>query len=112
MAKQLNFHKTESDIEKLYELPEGWAWCRLGEVSQFNPRHLPDIVPEDTEVSFVPMSAIDEDSWEFREMRTKPFGKVKRGYTHFAEGDVLFAKITPCMAVSYTHLTLPTTPYV
>ena len=27
----------------------------------------------------------------------KPFGQIKKGYTFFTEGDVLFAKITPCM---------------
>ena len=24
-------------------------------------------------------------------------GEVRKGYTYFAEGDVIFAKITPCM---------------
>ncbi len=28
---------------------------------------------------------------------TRPWGDVKKGYTPFQEGDVLFAKITPCM---------------
>ncbi len=27
----------------------------------------------------------------------RPFGEVKKGYTHFADGDVILAKITPCM---------------
>ena len=27
----------------------------------------------------------------------KDIGKVKKGYTYFGEGDVIFAKITPCM---------------
>ena len=34
------------------------------------------------------------------------FGKTKRGK------EVEIAKITPIDTVSYTHLTLPTTPYV
>lgn len=28
---------------------------------------------------------------------TRPFGEVKKGYTPFSAGDVIFAKITPCM---------------
>ena len=83
--------------QNLPELPEGWVWCRLGEVTLINPRHPPNILPENAEVSFVPMPAIDENSWKFKEMQTRPFGKVRKGYTHFSEGDVLFAKITPCM---------------
>jgi type I restriction enzyme S subunit len=27
----------------------------------------------------------------------RPFAEVRKGYTHFTDGDVLFAKITPCM---------------
>ena len=27
---------------------------------------------------------------------TKKWGKIKKGFTHFANGDVAFAKITPC----------------
>lgn len=27
----------------------------------------------------------------------RPLGEVRKGFTHFADGDVLFAKITPCM---------------
>jgi len=79
------------------KLPDGWVWCKLGEIAQINPRHPPNVVPEDAEVSFIPMPAIDENNWRFKEVQKRPFGKVRKGYTHFAEGDVLFAKITPCM---------------
>ena len=79
------------------KLPDGWVLCKLGEVSLINPRHPPNILPENAEVSFVPMPVIDENSWKLKEMQTRPFGKVRKGYTHFSEGDVLFAKITPCM---------------
>ena len=82
---------------KANEIQKGWVWCKLEEVVQINPRHLSNIVPDDLEVSFVPMAALDEDYWMLRDKRTRPFGEVKKGYTHFAEGDVLFAKITPCM---------------
>ncbi|MBM3242820.1 hypothetical protein FJZ31_41700 [Candidatus Poribacteria bacterium] len=85
------------DNSDLPELPEGWVWSRLEEMAQINPRHPANIVPEDAEISFVPMSAIDEKSWKFKEMQTRILGEVRKGYTHFAEGDVLFAKITPCM---------------
>ncbi|RKY60257.1 MAG: hypothetical protein DRP95_04380, partial [Candidatus Latescibacterota bacterium] len=82
---------------KANEIQKGWVWCKLEEVVQINPRHLSNIVPDDLEVSFVPMAALDEDYWMLRDKQTRPFGEVKKGYTHFAEGDVLFAKITPCM---------------
>jgi type I restriction enzyme S subunit len=34
-------------------------------------------------------------NFQFSEERA--LGEVRKGFTHFAEGDVLFAKITPCM---------------
>jgi len=84
-------------ITDLPNLPLGWVCCRLGEVVQINPRHSSDILPENAEVSFAPMISIDENTWTFKNIQTRLFGEVRKGYTHFAEGDVLFAKITPCM---------------
>jgi len=43
------------------------------------------------------MSAVDEVAGTITGMQTRPFREIRRGYTYFAEGDVLFAKITPCM---------------
>jgi type I restriction enzyme S subunit len=43
------------------------------------------------------MSAVDAVRGVIAERQTKPYAEVANGYTWFAEGDVLFAKITPCM---------------
>jgi len=43
------------------------------------------------------MSAVDEQTGSVARPETRPYAEVRRGYTYFAEGDVLFAKITPCM---------------
>lgn len=48
-------------------------------------------------VSFVPMAAVDETSGTIRDRLERKFSEVRKGYTHFMDGDVLFAKITPCM---------------
>ncbi|GAA4333632.1 hypothetical protein GCM10023165_08900 [Variovorax defluvii] len=72
--------------------------ARLGEVCEINPRlPRPHGLGDDTEVGFVPMAAVDEVSGTIRECRPRPFAEVRKGYTPFAENDVLFAKITPCM---------------
>jgi type I restriction enzyme, S subunit len=78
-------------------LPDGWRWAKLGDVCEINPRRT-DITRSDSEAtSFIPMEAIDADKGEIIELSKRPFGEVKKGYTYFEEGDVLFAKITPCM---------------
>jgi type I restriction enzyme S subunit len=43
------------------------------------------------------MNAVDEFLGKIGEMQVRPFAEVRKGYTYFEEGDVLFAKITPCM---------------
>ncbi len=87
--------KHTNDIKK--PLPIGWRWVRLGEVCELNPRRPLIERQDDTPTSFIPMEAIDAVSGAVSDLRVRPFGEIKKGYTYFAEGDVLFAKITPCM---------------
>jgi type I restriction enzyme S subunit len=78
-------------------VPAGWRRAKLGEVCSINPRRS-DINRSDNEpTSFVPMEAIDAGLGVISGVRERPFSEVKKGYTYFDEGDVLFAKITPCM---------------
>ena len=78
------------------EFPGGWVTAPLEDIAEINPRHSKDI-DDAMAVTFIPMAAISEDSPEFSFREERPFGDVRKGFTHFAEGDVLFAKITPCM---------------
>lgn len=78
------------------ELPKGWAKATLNEIAEINPRHSNDI-KSDLQVTFVPMPAVSETRSTFQFAEERNFGDIRKGYTHFAEGDVLFAKITPCM---------------
>ena len=73
-------------------------YLRLAEVCEINPR-LPRThgLVDDDEVSFVPMAAVDEVSGVIKSAEVRRYVDVKKGYTAFSDGDVLFAKITPCM---------------
>lgn len=51
---------------------------------------------DDITISFIPMECIDEKYGEISEQREIPISQIK-GYTKFEEGDLLWAKITPCM---------------
>lgn len=53
-------------------------------------------VNDDTTISFIPMECIDEKYGEILEQREISISQIK-GYTKFEEGDLLWAKITPCM---------------
>lgn len=78
-------------------LPDGWRWVKLGEVCELNPRRSLIERKESDPTSFIPMEAVDANSGMISDLRIRPYGEIKKGYTFFAEGDVLFAKITPCM---------------
>jgi type I restriction enzyme S subunit len=79
-------------------LPKGWRWVRLGEVCEINPRRPAGLKFSDVKpTSFVPMSAVDDRQGIIARPEIRPYVQVRKGYTYFAEGDVLFAKITPCM---------------
>lgn len=78
------------------ELPKGWETTAIKEICLLNPKHSPD-TDRSTLVSFVPMQSISESKNSILPHETRPLSDVWTGYTHFAEGDVLFAKITPCM---------------
>ena len=87
---------TDSERAKK-QLPIGWRWAQIGTICEINPSR-PSLNRSDDELTtFVPMSAVDAFSHSIVESNLRPFGEIKRGYTYFGEGDVLFAKITPCM---------------
>lgn len=69
---------------------------KLGDCCELNPRR-PNLTLKDTDkVSFVPMPSVSENGC-FQDVTDEEYGKVKKGFTYFENGDVLFAKITPCM---------------
>lgn len=71
---------------------------RLADVCDINPRMPRDHgLADDTVVSFVPMAAVDEVTGTIATPQTRTFAEVRKGFTSFRDGDVLFAKITPCM---------------
>jgi type I restriction enzyme S subunit len=69
----------------------------IEEIADVNPRVDKAAIPDDLPVSFVPMPAVGAGDGSIRVEETRPAGEVKKGFTAFLEGDVLFAKITPCM---------------
>ena len=75
------------------DLPSGWTWTCTADLGVLNPKNQ---VEDDTKASFCPMSAIPTDYRESVVSEVRRWGEIKKGYTHFAEGDVIVAKITPC----------------
>ena len=82
-----------SEEEKPFELPERWEWSMLAEITAINPRNEID---DAVDASFVPMSLISTAYNGQHEFEARKWGEIKKGFTHFANGDIGIAKITPC----------------
>ena len=78
-------------------LPNSWKLADLCEVAELNPRLDKSAHTGNPMVSFVPMPRIEAGTGAIDVSQTRNLEEVKKGYTPFREGDVLFAKITPCM---------------
>jgi type I restriction enzyme S subunit len=70
---------------------------KLGEVVDINPRPSNGELDDDSLASFVPMKCVEEESGRFKPLGNRKIGEVRKGYTPFRDGDVIFAKVTPCM---------------
>ena len=78
-------------------LPPCWASVAVSDCCLVNPRTFLDAVEADRPVSFIPMAAVEARTGRIDLSQARTYGQVSKGYTRFSEGDVLFAKITPCM---------------
>ena len=70
---------------------------KLAEVAFINPKRTPVLRPDNEPTSFIPMENVDGITGSVSSLNTVPYLRVKKGYTYFEDGDVIFAKITPCM---------------
>ena len=81
-------------IEDLpFDIPDTWAWARLKDVVEINPRNSAD---DEIMVSFVEMKSLKDGFNNSFVYERRAWKTVKSGFTHFQNGDVGFAKITPC----------------
>ena len=76
-----------------FEIPEGWSWCRLLTPVALDPKNDAD---DETPASFLPMAAIEEGFRNQYHPEVRRWKEIKKGFTQFADGDVVFAKISPC----------------
>jgi type I restriction enzyme, S subunit len=89
------------------ELPSGWELVELSEIAELNPSLDRCIVSDEVPVDFIPMRAVEPEGMGIVNPETRTYGEVKRGYTAFLPGDVIMAKITPCMENGKTCVVPP-----
>jgi len=75
------------------ELPQGWQDAKIGNLITLNPKNECE---KHLEVGFMPMQLLGMNYLESPKYEHRKWQDVRKGYTHFADNDVLLAKITPC----------------
>ena len=74
-------------------LPKGWINVQVKDITEINPRTKD--IDDDIKASFIPMTLVSEDFGVPAKDEVKSWGEIKKGYTHFKDGDVILAKNTP-----------------
>lgn len=92
----------DSELNSIIEagaLNDAWMFDNLSQFVELNPskRSIQNQISDEHLVTFVPMSAVDDYSGTITMPEVRRYHEVSKGYTYFAENDVIFAKITPCM---------------
>lgn len=82
-----------SEDEVPFDIPGSWKWVRVAQIVTLNPKN--DLA-DDLETSFIPMPCVMDGFRNQHTFEIKLWKDIKKGFTHFAEGDVGVAKITPC----------------
>lgn len=92
-ALQKAFNLLKDNAKENYKLPQGWEWKSLEEISEINPRNKID---DNINISFISMDKILDGYNNDFSYKVKKWKEVKKGFTHFKQGDIGVAKITPC----------------
>lgn len=94
LLKRINPDFTPCDNGHYAQLPDGWCYSTIKEMFIINPKNKAD---DNVEAGFVPMVNISDGYNNTFEYHKKQWGKIKTGFTHFADGDIAVAKISPCL---------------
>jgi type I restriction enzyme S subunit len=79
------------------QVPSTWEVVTLADACAVNPSTDFSCLKDEDLLTFVPMQLVEERTGKLDASNLAKVAKVRKGYTRFEEGDVLFAKITPCM---------------
>ena len=94
LLKRINPAFQPCDNSHYENLPENWCLAKVKDVFVINPRNKAE---DNTVAGFIPMTLIDDGYSNTFSYEERKWGTIKTGFTHFANGDVAVAKISPCL---------------
>jgi len=94
LLKRINPDFQPCDNSHYENLPGNWCLAKVKDVFVINPRNKAE---DNTIAGFIPMTLIDDGYSNTFSYEKRKWGSIKTGFTHFADGDVAVAKISPCL---------------
>ena len=92
--KKTALAETEINADDIpFDIPDSWVWTTVSNIFTINPKVNGE---DDDNAAFIPMEKIDAGYSSSFTYEVKKWKVIKSSYTNFANGDVAFAKITPC----------------
>ncbi|NFE84110.1 hypothetical protein FDB42_12625 [Clostridium botulinum] len=91
----VEFLRNNLDVDKML-ISNKFTCRKLSDIVDINPMTKFDLIDNDTNITFLPMECISDENGEIVK-QYEGYKSQSKGYTKFKEGDLLWAKITPCM---------------
>ena len=76
-----------------FEIPESWCWVEMSDIFLLNPKN---DINDNVDGGFIPMACVCDGYSGEHTFITKQWGDIKKGFSHFQNGDIGIAKISPC----------------
>ena len=75
-------------------VPKGWCFAKIKDIFIINPKNKAN---DYDMAGFVSMSMVNEGYVDSYQYETREWSSIKAGFTHFQDGDIAVAKISPCL---------------
>lgn len=88
-----NVEMKDSGVDWIGKIPSCWNMMRIKDCAVFMPKVDFSSIRKDDMITFTPMDCIKNGYFE---NKGNVFSEIEGSYTPYAEGDIVFAKVTPC----------------
>lgn len=94
ILKTISSKKQISQTENVpFDIPNNWRWVKLSDLYKINP---PVVADSSSDSAFIPMEKISAGFDGYYTYEVQTWGVASKNHTKFQNGDVAFAKISPC----------------
>ena len=94
LLKRINAQYQPTDNRHYENVPKGWCFAKIKDIFIINPKNKAN---DYDMAGFVSMSMINEGYVDSYQYETREWSSIKAGFTHFQDGDIAVAKISPCL---------------